>query len=165
MWVARLAGRVAGAPRFPWSSLLVDGMSWRCSGGVRDGRDVVPGADDVAGPGPGRGDLQGLAPGSAYEAAGCVQDAVAQRLWLGPCEVCVQSREAEPGQEGAGDHRGGEPGGVGLHALRGKVAHAGVLAGAHEVLDAGVNAVGGVDVGVLPPPAPRALGEVGCPEG
>jgi hypothetical protein len=64
-----------------------------------------------------------------------------------------------------GDHRGVEPGLVDLVVVRGKVAEAGVLAGADDVLDAGVDAVRGVDVGALAAPALRRGGQVGGPQG
>src|SRR6266516_6103485 len=41
----------------------------------------------------------------------------------------------------------------------------GVLRGADHVLDAGVDTVGGVDVGALAAPAPRVLGQVRRPQG
>ena len=73
------------------------------------------------------------------------------RSWAQP------ERGAAARRAGCSDHGGGQPGGVDLEVNIWEVAEAGVLAGA-EVLDAGVDAVGGVDVGVLPAPVPGAGG-------
>ena len=51
------------------------------------------------------------------------------------------------------------------NAWLGKLAEAGVFAGADAVLDPGVDAVGGVDVGQLAAPAGCAGGQVGDPQG
>ena len=45
------------------------------------------------------------------------------------------------------------------------MAQAGLLAGADGVLDAGLDPVGGVEVGVLSQPAPGGGGPVGGPQG
>jgi len=72
--------------------------------------------------------------------------------------VSVQGQVAAilrgPAVSAAGEAGGGEPDGVDLHIVRGKVAEAGVLADADEVLDAGVDAVRGVDAGRRRPAAP-----------
>jgi hypothetical protein len=44
---------------------------------VRDGVDALPGGDDLLGPGPGRGDLEGSSSSAADEAGGGVQEPVA----------------------------------------------------------------------------------------
>jgi hypothetical protein len=109
MTVARLAGRVARVPCSAGFPSLLGGIGLRCSGGVRDGLDVLPGSDDLLRSGPGHGDSQGSAAPAADEAGGGVQDAVAQHLRLGSCEVAVQGQELEPGQQDAGDHGDVEP--------------------------------------------------------
>jgi hypothetical protein len=49
--------------------------------------DALPGGDDLVGPRPGRGELEGCAASAADRAGGGVQEAVAQGLRLGSCEV------------------------------------------------------------------------------
>jgi hypothetical protein len=120
--------------------------------------DALPGGDDVAGPGPGRGDLEGSSASAVDEAGGGVQDAVAQGLRLGSGEVAVQGDELQPGEQDAGGHGGVEPGGVQSVVTRGEVAEPGVFSGADDVFDAGVDAVGGVGVGALPAPSLVASG-------
>src|SRR5580692_10688094 len=97
MTVARLSGRVAGGSTAPGVSFLLGGTGLRCSGGVRDGLDALPGGDDFLCPGPGGGDFQGSAASAADEPGAGVQDAVAQRLRLCPGEVAVQGQELQPG--------------------------------------------------------------------
>ena len=153
MTVARLSGRVAGGSTGPWVSFLArrDGF---CAGQVGCGmawtrcQAVV-----ISRPGPGGGDFQGSAAPAADEAGGGVQDAVAQGLRLRFCEVAVQGQQLQPGQQDAGDHGRVEPRLVQPVVMRGEMPQAGVLAGADDVLDAGVDAVGGVDVGALAAPA------------
>ena len=107
---ARLSGRVAGGstgPRFPpWSS------EWLCcwSGGLGQGADAVPGGDDRGCPGPGGGDLEVAPAAAAGQAAGGVQDAVAQGLGFGFGEVAVEGEQPQPGEQGGGGQRGGQPG-------------------------------------------------------
>jgi hypothetical protein len=84
---------------------------------------------------------QGSATSAAGQPGGGVQDAVAQRFRLGPGQVAVQGDELQPGQQDAGDHGSAEPRLVDLVVARREVAEAGVLAGADDVLDAGMDAV------------------------
>ena len=67
----------------PGVSLLLGGAGFGWSDRVRDRVDALPGGDDLSGPGPGGGDLEAPAAAAADEAGGGVQEAVAQRLWLG----------------------------------------------------------------------------------
>src|SRR5690242_10885430 len=109
MTLTWMSGRVAGGSTGPGVPSSLAGTCSCWSGGVRDGLDALPGGDDFLCPGPGGGDFQGSAASAADEPGGGVQDAVAQRLRLGPGEVAVQGRELQPGQQDAGDHGGVEP--------------------------------------------------------
>ena len=91
---------------------MVAGMACRSSGGVRQGGDPGPGSGDGLGPGPARGDLQPASPAAAGQPGGGVQHPVAQGLGLGVGQVAVEGDQPEPGQQGGGDQRGGQPGGV-----------------------------------------------------
>src|SRR5579859_8138156 len=163
MTAVRLPGRVAGGSTGPgWSfPARWAGSCW--SGGARDGVDAVPGGDDLVGPGPGGGDFEGPAPAAADQAGGRVQDAVAQRLRLCLRELAVQGDELEPGQQDAGGHGCVEPGLVDRIVVRREMSQAGVLPGADDVLDAGVDPVGGVGVGALAAPAPSLSRDVRRP--
>jgi len=161
--VARLPDRVSGGSTGPWASFLAHRPFPCWSGWVRDGLDVLPGGGDLFCPGPGGGDFEASAACAADEAGGGVQDAIAQRLRFRSCEVAVQGQDLQPGQQDAGDHGGVEPCLVQPVVMRGEMPEAGVLPGADDVLDAGVDAVGGVDVGVLAAPAFRHDGQVGDP--
>jgi hypothetical protein len=156
-----------GGRGFHWSqefpSLLI-GTGLCCSGGVRDGLDALPGGDDFLCPGPGGGDFQGSAAAAADEPGAGVQDAVAQRLRLCSGEVAVQGQELQPGQQDGRDHGGVEPRLIQPVVMRWEMSQAGVLPGADDVLDAGVDAVGGVDVGALAAPAFGGGGQVGDPQ-
>ena len=88
-----------------------------------------------------------------------------QRLRLCPGEFAVQGQELQPGQQDAGDHGGVEPRLVQPVVMRWEMSQVGVLPGADDVLDAGVDAVRGVDVGALAPPAPGRGGQVRHPRG
>ena len=61
--------------------------------------------------------------------------------------------------------RGGQPGLVERERLAGKLAGAGVLAGADAVFNPGVHPVRGVDAGKLAAPSGGAAGQVGHPQG
>ena len=165
MTVARLSGRLAGGSTGPGGPFLVAGLCFGWSDGMRHRVDALPGGGDLFGPGPGRGDLEGSAAAAADEAGGGVQEAVAQGLRLRFREIAVEGGELQPGQQDAGGHRRVEPGLVDRVVVRGEVAQAGVLAGADDILDAGVDAVGGVGVGALAAPASGVSGQVGRPQG
>jgi hypothetical protein len=78
------------------------------SGGLWQGADLVPGGDDVSGPGPGGGDVEAV-PAAAAGQPGCgVQDA--QGLRRGAGEGGVQGEELEPGQQCRGGQCGSLPG-------------------------------------------------------
>src|SRR3984957_2629939 len=154
-------GRGSTGPGGPFF-LAGTGFSW--SDWVRYRLDALPGGDDLVGPGPGGGDLEGPAASAADEAGGGVQEAVAQRLRLCFRQVALQGQQLQPGQQDAGGHRGVEPGLVDLVVMRGEMSQSGVLPGADDVLDAGVDAVGGVGVGALASPASRVSGEIRGPE-
>src|SRR6266516_506982 len=164
MTVARLAGRLAGVPRSPKCPFLPGGTGSGWSGGVRDGLDAVPCGGDRLGPGPTDGDFQGSAAPAVHEAGSGVQDAVAQRLRLGPGEVAVQGQQLQPGQQDARGHGRVQPGLVQPVVMRWEMAEPGVLAGADHVLHPGMDAVGCVDVGALAQPAPRVRGPVRYPQ-
>src|SRR5215471_9896903 len=85
--------------------------------------------------------------------SGGVQDTVAQRLGLGFGQVAVEGEELEPGEQDLRHHGCGQPRLVELVVVGGEPADPGLLAGADGILDPGVHAVAGVDVGVLPAPA------------
>lgn len=92
-------------------------------------------------------------PATAVEqAAGDVQQPVAQCLWLGSGQgrKIVQEDRLGPGEQVGGEHDGGQPGGVDGERPAGEAAQAGVCAGAEAVLDPGVGAVAGVEEGQLP---------------
>src|SRR6202522_1320832 len=95
---------------WPRVSFLRVGTGSVWSVGVRNGVDALPGGDDLLGPGPVRGDLEGSSASAAHQAGGGVQEAVAQRLRLCPGEVAVQGQQLQPGQQDAAGHRGVEPG-------------------------------------------------------
>src|ERR1700722_9257203 len=154
-----------GVPRLPGVSFLARGTDLRWSGRVLDGVDAFPGGDDLLGPGPGRGDFEVPAGAAADQAGGCVQDAVAQCLRLRLREVAVQGQEPQPGQQDARDHGRVEPRLVDLVVAGGEMTEPGVLAGADDVLDPGMDAMGGVDIGALAQPAFRVRGAVGDPQG
>jgi hypothetical protein len=137
------------------------GFGW--SGGMRYRVDALPGGDDVLGPGPVHGDLEGSASSAADEAGGGVQEAVAQCLRLCAGKVAAQGDEPQSGQEDAGGHGGVEPGLVDPVMVRGKMPESGVLPGADDVLDAGVDPVGGVGIGAPTPPARGVSGQVRGP--
>src|ERR1700761_232339 len=139
---------------------MVSGWSER----VRDGLDALPGGGDLVSPGPVRGDLERSAAAAADDAGGGMQEAVAQGLRLCPGEVAVQGGEPEPGQQDAGGHGGVEPGLVDVIVVRGEMSQPGVLAGADDVLDPGVDPVGGVGVSTLAAPASGAVGQVRGPQ-
>jgi len=120
-------GRGSTGPGF---AFLLAGMCLGWSDGVRDGVDALPGGGDLAGPGPGRGDLEDPAAAAADQAGGGVQEAVAKCLRLCLSHVAVQGDELEPGQQDAGGHGGVEPGPVDRVVVRGEMAQAGVLTGA-----------------------------------
>lgn len=88
------------------------GWAARGSGSLRKGSDPGPGGDDRFNPGPGRSDSEVPAPGAAGKPGGSVQDLVAQGLWLGAGQVAVEGEQPEPGEQGRGGQRGGQPGGV-----------------------------------------------------
>src|SRR5262249_37026487 len=110
-----------------------------------------------------RGDFQAAAPSAACHAGGGMQDAVAQGLGLGLGEVAVESEQPQPGQQGGGDQRGGQPGLVEGEQVGGELADPGVFAGADAVFDPGMDSVGGIDVGGAGPPAAQAVRQVGDP--
>src|ERR1700722_5011642 len=149
-------GRGSTGPGVPFF-LAGTGFSW--SEWVRYCLDALPGGGDLVGPGPGRGDLEGPAASAADEAGGCVQEAVAQRLRLCFRQVAVQGQQLQPGQQDAGGHGGVEPGLVDFVIVGGEVSQSGALPGADDVLNAGVDPVGGVGVGALAPPSPRFSGQ------
>ena len=115
MTVGRLSGRLAGGFHWPRGvPFLLAGMGFGWSGGMRYRVDALPGGDDVLGPGPVHGDLEGSASSAADEAGGGVQEAVAQCLRLCAGKVAAQGDEPQSGQEDAGGHGGVEPGLVDL---------------------------------------------------
>src|SRR3974390_283220 len=164
MTTARLSGRMAGGSTGPGSASLLAGMAWRWSGGLRQRVDTLPRGGDRIGPRPGRLDFQAAAPPAADQPGGGVQYPVAQGLGLGFGQVTIQGQQLEPGQQDRGDHGGGQPRGVDLEIKRREMSQAGVLAGADGILDAGLDPVGGVDVGVLAQPALGGGGPVGGPQ-
>jgi len=85
------------------------------------------------------------------QAAGDVQQPVAQRPWLGAgqCRVVGQENGLGPADEVDGEHDRGQPRGVDRGCAGGEAAQAGVLAGADTVLD-GVGPVAGVEERELP---------------
>src|SRR5436190_5175155 len=135
------------------------------SGGLGQGADPVPGGHDHRCPGPGGGDFEVLPTAAAGQAGGGVQDAVAQFFGLGAGEVAVEGEQPQPGEQGGGGQRGGEPGAVDGQLVAGKFADPGVFAGADGVLNPCVNPVGGVDIGGLAAPAGGAPRQVGDPQG
>jgi hypothetical protein len=64
-----------------------------------------------------------------------VQNAVAQRLGLGCGERVVEGQQLEPGQQGGGDQRGGQPGLVEGEGVSGELAEVSAFASAYGVLD------------------------------
>src|ERR1700693_6025575 len=164
MTVARLSGRLAGGSTGPGVPSLLARTVSSWSDGVRDDLDALPGGGDRLRPGPRRGNFDGSAASAADEAGGGVQYAVAQGLRLGPGQVAVQGQELQPGQQDGGGHGRVKPGLVQPVVVGGEMSEAGVLAGADDVLDAGVDAVCGVNVGALPAPASGRGGQVRHPE-
>ena len=158
-------GRVPQVPRAPGflpQQVAGTGPCW--SAGVRQRADTLPGPGDRLGPGPVRGEFPAAPPPAADQAGGGVQDPVAQRLGLGLGEVAVHSEELEPGEQDLRDHRRGQPGLVKGVTVGGEPADPGVLARADTVLDPGMDAMAGVDVGGLAPPALRGGRQVGDPQ-
>src|SRR5262249_3092719 len=76
-----------------------------------------------------------------------------------------EGKQPQPGQQGGGYQRDGQPGLVEGECLAGKFADPGVLAGAYAVLHASVDPVGGVDVGGASPPATPGGRQGGGPHG
>src|SRR5260370_10651835 len=95
MLIARLSGRWPGVPRAPRGSFLGRRDGFRWSGGVREGLDTLPGGDDRRGPGPGGGDLEGLAAAAAHESGGRVVVTVAQRLPICFLQLTVRCQVTE----------------------------------------------------------------------
>ncbi len=77
----------------------------------------------------------------ADDPPGDVQQPVAQPLGFGRGELAVEAEQLHPAEQVLGDERQLKPGLVVLEGVVGKVAHAGVLAGADAVLDSGAAAV------------------------
>ena len=77
----------------------------------------------------------------AGEAAGDVQEPVAQPFRFAAGKLAAEQQPLCPGEQVLGAEREFEPGGVRLEAAEGQVAQAGVLAAADPVLDDGVLAV------------------------
>src|SRR6266581_2123480 len=125
MTVARLSGRVAGAPRAPWVSFLAWRDVFALVRWVLDRLDALPGGDDRICPGPGLGDFQAPAAPAADQSGGGVQDPVAQGLRLCLREVAVQGDELQPGQQDAAGHGRVEPRLVDLVIVRGEMAEPG----------------------------------------
>jgi hypothetical protein len=110
-------------------------MVWCWSGGLGEGADPVPGGDDRGCPGPGGGDFEVAPAAAAGQAAGGVQDAVAQRFRLGAGEVAVEGKVAQPGEQGGSGQRRGEPGAVQGQQVAGELADPSVFPGPDGVLD------------------------------
>ena len=106
MTVARLSGRVAGAPGDPWLWLGSSGRALAVAGQgawCRRALIRVQGGDDVGCPGPGGLDSELSPPSAASDPRGGVQDAVAQRLGLGPGKAAVEGEQL--GARPAGSRR------------------------------------------------------------
>jgi hypothetical protein len=69
MTAARLSGRAAGGSTGPGVPFLLAWTGFGWSDGMLYRVDALPGGDDVVGPGPGGGDLEGSAASAADEAA------------------------------------------------------------------------------------------------
>jgi hypothetical protein len=112
----------------------------------------VEGGGERVRPGPAAVDLEAGAACAVDEAGGDVQQPVAQGLRLGFGEIglVVQENALGPGDEVDRDQRADQPRLVDRELPGGEPAHAGVLAGADAVFDAGVAAVAGIQPGVLP---------------
>src|SRR5260370_15621513 len=105
------------------------------------------GRGELVGPGPGRLEAETGGPGGAGEAGGAVPEAVAKPFWFGSGEFAVEAEPLGPGDEVGGHEDEFEPGLVGREALAGKVFEAGGFGVADAVLDPGVAAVAGFEVG------------------
>ena len=156
-------GPGAGGSTDPGLTLVAGtGPCW--SAGVRQRADPLPGPRDRLGPRPVRGDLPAPAAPAAHQPGRRVQDAATQHLGLGLGQVAVEGEQLESGEQDLRHHRRGQPRLVELVIVGGEPADPGRFPGADRVLDPGVHAVAGVDVGVLPAPALRVCGEVGDPQ-
>jgi hypothetical protein len=164
MTVARLAGRVTGGSTGPGAPSLVAGMVCCWSRGLRQSADVVPGGDEVGGPGPACLDVEAALAAAASQPGGGVQDAVAQGLRFGLGEGAVEGEQLEPGEQGRGGQGGGLPGLVYRQRGGGEFADPAVVAGADGIFDLGMPPVSGVDVGGLAQPALGGRGPVGNPQ-
>ena len=87
---------------------------------------------------------------STGEPGGDVQQPVAQRLRFGLGQIAVQEQVLGPGDQIDREHHDGQPGLVDRERAGREVVQAGVLRAADAVLDPGVRAVAGVEVGELP---------------
>jgi hypothetical protein len=97
---------------------------------------------------------------AADEPGGGVQDAVAQGLGFGFGEVAVEGEYRSQASRVAASSAAASHAWLRVNEWLGKWPSR-CLAGAHAVFDAGVHAVGGVDVGYLAAPAASAFGQVG----
>jgi hypothetical protein len=92
-------------------------------------------------PGPGGLQAHDGAAGVEGQAAGGVQQPVAQRLGLADGEFAVEGERLCPGGEVLGDQRDLDPDGVVIEAAEGEVLKPGLLGGADAVLGVGAGAV------------------------
>jgi hypothetical protein len=110
------------------------------------------------GPGPGALDAQPEPALSAGESGGDVEQPVAQRLRLGLGEIAVQEQVLGPGDQIDREHPQGQPRLVDRERAGREVIEPGVLRCADPVLDPGVRAVPGIEVGELAAAAAAAPG-------
>ena len=79
-------------------------MARRVLGSDAEEVESLVGASEVIGPAPLFGKAEDDAPRFADDAPGGVEQAVAQRLGLGPDQLAVEAGDAEPGEQvGAGE--------------------------------------------------------------
>ena len=112
-----------------------------CSAERRDRAQPLERGDERVGPGPVAVELEVGAAAVTDELAGDVQQPVTEAFRFGGRELAGQADQLGPAEQVLGDQRELEPGLVVLEGVVREVAHAGVLAGADAVLDAGAAAV------------------------
>ena len=135
-----LLGRGGGAG-LPFST------SWGRSllSGVEESEPLV-GEREVAGPGPVLREAEEHLPGPVDEAAGGVEEPVAEAAWLGSGEVPVEADVLAPGEEVGGGKDELHPGGVGGERSERHAFEPAVFEVADPVLDLGVAPVSQLDV-------------------
>ena len=91
--------------------------------------------------------VQGAAAAGAGEAAGDVEQAVAEPFRFREREFALEHEQPQPGEQVLGEQRELEPGLVGLERLEGQPAEPELLRFLDAVLDAGVQAVAALELG------------------